>query len=483
MAVHNQELFRAIERSVIDGLAVIATALDSGQFIARYYEFPKMEVFEQSGMPSFRKSTIFESDNPLDFTSVFRSVGEKASVMPESWKDAFLVSARIPRVREYFGFDYFDTAAAQDPHGIAAGRNEWSIQWGIEKLIERYIHVTGLVRYHPEAFVPIYHEWENSIFAERLDFDIYVPILFVRFGFDHLEFPETEAMIRRIPETLQLARNTQHSYTIATHKQVIGAATHALVLEDWHIENQTDAANSATLHSVEAFSEAFEKVDSFFASLRIETGVETGYSQVVIVPKGWGDYWQAHLPRVFVLSTREYPDRFEHYRWLEPTPELSSIASRDVLRAYRMLIGATDNKLSLARKRLNTAYLRRDENDSILDITIALETLLADDSHGEIVHRLAMRIGALASLAPFEAYSPDAVFQICKKVYDFRSAVVHGGHQTSKKRLVKIPSEPEPIPALSLGIVLLRYVIKTILAYPELLDPKRIDKYLLTRRL
>jgi len=133
----------------------------------------------------------------------------------------------------------------------------------------------------------------------------------------------------------------------------------------------------------------------------------------------------------------------------------------------------------LACKRLNTAYLRRIEDDAILDIAIGLEALLANDSKGEITYRLAIRLASLTKVENFETYNAKEVFDICKKIYEYRSAVIHGSHDVQKKRVIKTQGQIEPVEAIKLGLALLRYTIRVLSKNKDLLDSKNMDYHLL----
>ena len=133
----------------------------------------------------------------------------------------------------------------------------------------------------------------------------------------------------------------------------------------------------------------------------------------------------------------------------------------------------------MACNRLNEGYLRRTEDDAILDITIGLEALLAHDNKTEITYRLAMRLAGLSKIEKFENYSPKDILRICKKIYDYRSAVVHGSHDTPKKRVITSDENTEPVPAVKLGLSLLRYAIRVLSSHKEFLDIKELDYYIL----
>ncbi len=185
----------------------------------------------------------------------------------------------------------------------------------------------------------------------------------------------------------------------------------------------------------------------------------------------------AWLPHIYVVATRGYPDHLENFGWLRTPPKLTEPACKEVGQLFRNLVNLP--KLSLAAKRLNAAFLRRDEEDSILDVTIALESLLVSDSKSEITHRLAMRVAALCKLEPFEDYTPEKVFWACKRIYDFRSAVAHGGKHVEKSRIIKVAEQKE-LRAVRLGIDLLRHIVRSLCKRPEYLQAEKLDNFLLS---
>jgi hypothetical protein len=130
----------------------------------------------------------------------------------------------------------------------------------------------------------------------------------------------------------------------------------------------------------------------------------------------------------------------------------------------------------VAARRLNLAFLRSSEQDSIIDVAIGLETLLVPDGgQGEITHKLAMRLAAICKMQKFESHEASEVFDICKKIYAFRSSVAHGSQDVSKKRTITFSASKKPVEAISLGIALLRHVIMFLADSPDFLDTKKLD--------
>ena len=106
-----------------------------------------------------------------------------------------------------------------------------------------------------------------------------------------------------------------------------------------------------------------------------------------------------------------------------------------------------------------------------------LEALLVPDK-GETTHKLAMRVAALCKIDKFENYSADKVFSICKKIYDYRSAVSHG-RKPEKNRMIQV-EEAKPLPTVTLGINILRHIIRSLCNHPKYLKPEELDAYLLS---
>lgn len=444
------------------------------KFVGSYYQFPKLGKFD-SGFPQFGE-TLF-NEGPLEYEGLFRD-GENAPIQRLSlatWKNyAEKVESDADLVR------YFTLNDPEDypifPDWKTIHRNYYLFS-PLGHFVSRYIHLTGSMVFDEAAFLPIYLEWETSLFTERLPISIWIPILLAKFSFESVPLGGG-ASIARIPDDLQLARNKRRTHNDSSHEIVVGAATHALVLRGWEIPNATQRERGNLLSEFTAFSPAVETIDKFFAALRAVTGVATGYSQLVIVPEGWGHAWKAHLRPVSVVSTRAYPDHFEKFGWLKDPVPVEASATEEVGWVFSRLRTAKEHKLAIATRRLNTAYLRRDDSDSILDLAIGLESLLVGDSNSEITHKLALRVAALSALDSWPEGNPVEIFGFVKKIYAYRSAVVHGTGDAEKKRVILAGKEKKH-DAVELGLALLRHTLTSLAKHPEFLVPSALDEHLL----
>jgi hypothetical protein len=83
--------------------------------------------------------------------------------------------------------------------------------------------------------------------------------------------------------------------------------------------------------------------------------------------------------------------------------------------------------MQIPLRRFNQAYGRQSEEDTIIDLTIALESCLLPNTRDELQYRLSMRGAALlASLR-----NPVETQALLKTVYEIRSDIVHNGKPLS----------------------------------------------------
>ena len=473
------DIYKMIKEAVNDGLAIMRQFEADGKLIRRYFQFPMMSQFP-SGFPHFSKS-FMEDTVPLDYKSVFREEAHPPESIP-SWQQFLEFARKDEHLSRFWEIGYHSKKWPSSPDfpDLAKILSNMPVYGSIEKLVDRYIHISGRKDMEEHLFRPIYQEWERSVFWEKLPINIVVPILGLMFSFDKLEFGNNTS-IERMSDLLQLARNNRSSYTVSTHDTVIGAATHSFVLRDWTIANRPLDQRQKSLNDIGVYSAAIQEVEKFFAALRAVTSAETGYSQIVTNPIDWADSWQAHLPHVDVVTTRAYPDHFEKHGWLETPPTIDENTCKSVAEIFNALINAPDNRLVLAARRLNAAVLRTSEEDSILDVTMGLEMLLTSDTRTEITYKLAMRAAALSTIEKFEEFAPKDVLKYCKKIYDYRSEVIHGSKKAKKKRIIKLGEEKE-ISIVRLGIDILRCTIKALSRHVEYLNPEKLDKRLINTK-
>ena len=498
-APKRQDVCDAIKPAVREGLEIVRKIESQNLPIDSHDFYPNLSYLEP-GFPrfSFARRTDKRTDVPRNYTTIFKD--------QPAWYDEYrikegsiVVSKDIPSWQEFLTFvqgdDYLrkhlgptsmfrDFAEKYEETGdktfsIRDFVDRLFILGLVRKLVDRYVNVSKTTEFDDQIFLPLYLEWEKGLFERTLPFDILVPILRVKFDFDELQISNSSA-IERMSDAIQLARGHKHSSDMSAHQDVIGAATHALVLRNWQLDDyETRERAVEALNYIGTLMKPIADAEKFFASLRGITGVLTGFCQIIIKPKGWADHWNADLPCIHIVSKRGYTEQLEKISWSDPAPGVNADECARVGELHNVLIQTSNNRLTLAAKRLNAASLRSDEEDSIVDVTIALEALLGDESKGEITHKLATRLAALARLEPFKDHTPAEVFGFCKKIYSFRSAVAHGSHETSKSRIVNIREE-KVIPTVDLGLDMLGFALQVLSKNQQYLDPHKLDLYLVS---
>ncbi len=479
----DQRLFALSSAVAKDGLAFIERLLTEKRPIKPYDNWPVISWSE--GMPNF---TFVCDDPPIDYGDAFRSL----------WSLLLLLGRRAD-AKEQFDFEKQDAyqelkryirsepppAALVFPPDLHEGVFSAAIKIVLEEAIDRYIHLTGLTSFDADRFLEIYLPLEAGLLLEELPIEIQTPVLLVNFSSDSYDLNETIS-ITRMSEPIQLARARRDHDTHDANEYLLQQASHALVLRNHFLPN-SEYRQRLWGYSVSAPS--LDIIDTFFACLRIVTSIETGYAQILFVPIGWAHSYTASLPPLEGLTTRKYPPNLRPVSTLigDEFPKMSDHQVETVRDLFRALtsIQSTDegSRLRLVIKRLNSCYMREDQEDAILDATIGLEILLSDGDTQEVTHKLALRLAALSTLVPGCEQQAATVFRNVKKaIYAFRSAVVPGNEKkASKTREVKTGTG-KAVAAVKLAIDYLGMAVRAVAAHPEYLSPAAIDDELLLGR-
>jgi hypothetical protein len=211
-------------------------------------------------------------------------------------------------------------------------------------------------------------------------------------------------------------------------------------------------------------------VDRFLQCLHIETGRDTGYAQIFVRPKGWADGWIHDLPPVEKVKTEHrYPETFDRGGWNNPHIAVDVSTFEVIVKLYSALEKAPAN-VHLAARRSMRAIMQSDIET--LDASIGLEALLlGNNDRDEITHRMAQR--AAAALAP--EYLPDAIYRIVKKIYEHRSAIVHGRSKLNETIVVGEFTST----ASGAARLLLQLLLKNLLANDVPWTPSDLDDRIL----
>jgi len=324
----DKNIYLVLKYAIQEGLEHIRFKQENNKYILSYTDFPKMGWFE-SGLPHIWQVSY---DTPTNYKSAFDKEFQQNA---KYWKEFIELAQSSPSLIKYYNIkEEIKTS------------NINQITDSIEGLVNRYVHLSKATDWDDDNFFAIYREWENCVFSEKLYFDILVPLIYLNFDFEIIA--NNYIGIQKLDDKIQLARIDEVSFTRSPFECVTGAATHALVLKNWELENGSWLYRVFTLGNREAFSKAIEIVDQALACLRVITGVETGYNQFVILPRGWGDGWKADLPHVSTLSIKAYPDHFDDNGWLNKPPVITKEQVEEVLQLEGQITGNKSNKLLLS---------------------------------------------------------------------------------------------------------------------------------------
>lgn len=468
---YKQEFRSLLLSAMKDGLAEVAKVVPNQQYIGTYHRWPSLS-FNHNGLPTLSSSSFH---GPKEYRQCFTSWAGKPLIAEDNIPSftAFVnfISKRQDLESRFYLKEWEDK---DDEHQIDFSKI--SILSTIKDAIERYAHVYKSFEVDEIRASSIIDPIENYIFCESLEIDIVIPILFIDFEFDRHQICDG-IEIRRLDDQFHMARCGIRSYNVSVNDSVLSSATHGLVFKGWEVPNAKNIYHFDILRNLYAYP--IDRIDKFFGALRIVTSFDTGYAQIISAANNWIVHCMADLPYVEGVTTRSYPPRLEDYYWnLDCIPKMSVNDVKEVEDIYVKLVEAKENSINIALKRLNNCMVRDNEEDSILDASIALEALLSDDNNREMTHKLAMRVGALSRLSEDFKKSPQQAFEDIKNIYKFRSAIVHGSKSSEKKRVIKI-NEKNEVPTQSLAVEYLRHLLKILIKIPKYRDPKKIDNELL----
>lgn len=465
-----EEYSMLLKEALKESLIAIKKAVKSKKTISSHINFPTLS-FRRNGLPEI--STTL-TNGPKDYRNCFYSFfGEP--IIDEKKLSSFNKLASFVKSHSDLHSRFLGKLKFPPIGDRAISLDEVFIFSGVKDIVEFYIHNFETIEYEENkakaAIVPTI----SYIFDKDLSIEICTPILFLRFPFDDYQISEGIS-IKRISREQQLARFNVKSFNTSVHDVVLSSATHALVFKNWSVQNSEAMLHFDILKQPRAYP--IELIDQFFAALRIVSSFSCGYGQIYSIANGWQAECKANLPYMQGFTIRSYPSHFEDYCWnAEEIPSISLDLMGKIKNTYSAILSAKENSIRLSINRLNRCFIRDHEEDMVLDATIALEALLSDGNQ-EMTHKLAMRIGALARFDSLICRTPKQAFQDIKKIYSFRSAIVHGSKNVEKSRMIKI--EPEKVvPAENLAIDYLRMVLRILLENPSYREPNNIDELLL----
>ncbi|MET4199117.1 hypothetical protein ABIA95_003116 [Bradyrhizobium sp. LA8.1] len=443
--------------------------------IGPHSHYPIMTVLD-NGFPSFSEAGFYNDGSPRDYVGAIRPTGLFAIFGGGHGRpDSDFVKSLELRT-----FLQNNDIGERLRLGSSGTVSRHQVNAMVAHAVERYIHLFGLtapvdVKRRDAILRPLI----RGVVFKELSLRLVIPVTLTHFDVHHYRLTDTSYIVK-LPKKLQLARGSMSTRGTGAVDMVVGAATHAFVSNQWHLDVDDVDTVRRSLND-RSPSGALDAADSFLAALRIVTGISAGYAQLLWAPRAWALEYFCDLTPVYGTTVRRYPSHLDNFGWIRTGETVPKEALPELRRVYRAIIESESEAMRLALRRLNGCLSRTDAADAILDGTIGLELLLGDTQGEALSYKLRLRAAALASLRNDPAFPPQEVSFKVKRLYEARSAIVHGQRKTRSKRALESASRDLTKERL-LAAELLRFVLDVLLIYPQFQDePLRIDSGLLLR--
>jgi Apea-like HEPN len=467
------QLWKLTKAAVIEAKRLLDDLMKRTTYIGEYFDYPSLTRLD-NGFPSVRHQPFGKLP---DYTDAFGLRASSNAKLPAPYF-AFEDIQSFVKVIDYVLSHEDLRAYMGPPQPHPTDRKSTVLASGlfITEILNRYLHLHGTEgEVEEERLLPIYLEMEAPPLEEELPAEILVPIVLT--GFDVKEPMDLSpgTRIEKLSDPDHLARVPHRPVGSAVNGLVLSASTHALVLTGKKI--RLESRWSWPYQELGFYP--LGEIERFFEALRLVTGYDTGYAQVVIRPLGWAIDYTGSLPPLIPGPTiRQYPEHFDNYGWIGERPSVSKEQVKRTGEVVTALL-TSGRRIALAARRLSSSKLRVREDDRIIDLCIALEALLGDKSPTETTHKLAMRVAAIHAQSDTPKLPPPEVFASVKRIYDYRSSVAHGEDPEKKRLIPSLAAFPEPISTTYLAEYYVRIVLLTLLRKPAWRDPATIDRQIL----
>ena len=276
----------------------------------------------------------------------------------------------------------------------------------------------------------------------------------------------------------QLSRQKISNYGSSVHKTVMGCATHCLLFKNYYLNYGDSLFTNNSMETINCYP--LDKINKFFSAIRINNLIDTGYAQLISRLVNIDDgYYTANLLELKGTSLRNYPTNFDDYGWNKNIPTLCIEDCNKIKEIYLKLLDSNDKKIELAIDRINRGFLRDNEEDLFIDMLIGMESLLTDSSKSSINYKLSLRLTYLLSRSNIKIYHYNSIIS---KLYDYRSAIIHGSKDKERKKTFSISGinyncieTSKKIFCESLKYILLQISPQSIKDLPSFLDKKIIE--------
>lgn len=359
---------------------------------------------------------------------------------------------------------------------------EYRVKYIISGIVERYLYSINASQNIPDdlddKLKPFVKEKILRYINPRLSIDIYIPICLATFEDDNINLSE-QVKITRIPDDIQKSRQQACLYETNNEDWLASCATHMIVLHNYHFNNDEFISINKATRNYHAYP--LVNIDEIMAIIRVVTGYTIGYEQILTRPLNWIDDFCADLTPLYGAKSHFVNAKEIDKMWMHlSVSKISSEQVFEIQKLYATVLSSKADKakggLTFALRRLNRCMLRDEDDDMAIDATIGLETLLSGGNKSEITYTISNRISVVFAHERNEHYTPKNCREIMKKIYNYRSKVVHGDTIKEKDKYHKINDSEVEIEKIAVDF--LRYTILFVLHNTEYLDAKKFDEFI-----
>ncbi len=435
-------------------------------YLPKHEDFPSISDFS-SGLPHFSTTPAY-----LGFKVSYKKIlsDSKKDIELDSWNTLLELFFNDEEIYEYIEWkDWYPTK-----EGVKKEIYTFSIFEDLRSIIDSIIHSVKNPRNKSKAKAEKISNWVKAITKNVVNYEIIIPIIFHQPDCQRITLDEN-IRIQRIDKKLQLSRHHKLPENIVAHKNVVGAATHAIFISN--ILKDIPNKNREKKYGIikQRIDENFDQITKIFSIFRLVINDSIGFCQVIAYPTDFEDRWLAELPSVKIFGFKKFPPSFEENGWHEK--RVISKKQLQLIKKYYNQI-TNDKKIELAKRKLFDSDLRTNTDDSVLDIATGLEALLSD-SIDNLKYKISLRSAAICKKKKFYEFTPVEVKIGIKTFYDFRSAIIHGNTKNlNKKKIIKL-DRFQPIETLWFGRNVLKHLIEYLMLNPAFRNIENIDNYLL----
>ncbi|MBB4080798.1 hypothetical protein GGR28_003433 [Lewinella aquimaris] len=435
-------------------------------YLPKHDEFPSMSQYNTSGLPHFSITPSYYGSK-ISYAKIIDKGLESNSIT--SWN----------KLKEYIHksdeFEHFYEFKDLTQEGEEKKQLTSFVLFNTLKgFIDSLIHQLDNPRNKTQKRRKLEQQFLNSFKLESLEYDVLVPIILYQPVFNNFKFDDNTEIVK-IDDKLQLARNYRVPDTIIANKEMISAATHAVLIKQKvrRVSNANRWDRSEQVSS--KIQRLYSHIDKVFACLRIAMKMPLGYCQILAVPKNFGDNYQAELIGLSIFGRDRYPrlytrdDLYTHYR----------IDHKTLNKAKKLYkVNFKSRNLNYAIDKLLDSDSRIRDEDGIIDISSAFESLLSDSTNN-LKYKISLRAAVICKFFPV-GFTPVEVKRNIGVFYDLRSGIVHGNKKSTvdSKRMVSIGDQGQ-IKTYTFGKYILTHILETVILNPKWIEVQFIDENML----